>query len=198
MNLFKTDPLEEIRLGQFLHSTMWNWVALIIVFFFFPAGLVLSKLYEGCFFYALLSVELLLLLGSILWLKLISRRAIFVTIFLVLLSASMIHGFAVVYALLGICSSGCSSSTPEFLNDLYSAVYFSIVTWTTLGYGDFQPLGWVRLIASMEALIGYVFMGIVVGFSAQITYELFKQSHTTKTLKNDLENEVGYEGTPED
>jgi len=33
-------------------------------------------------------------------------------------------------------------------------LYFSIVTATTLGYGDLQPIGWCRLIASTEAIFG--------------------------------------------
>ncbi len=37
------------------------------------------------------------------------------------------------------------------------AFYFSIVTFTTLGYGDISPIGWSRPIAAIEALAG-VFM----------------------------------------
>ena len=33
-------------------------------------------------------------------------------------------------------------------------LYFSIVTATTLGYGDLQPIGWCRLIASTKAIFG--------------------------------------------
>jgi len=43
------------------------------------------------------------------------------------------------------------------------SIYFSIVTWTTLGYGDFKPIGELRLIASLEALMGYIYMAILVG-----------------------------------
>jgi hypothetical protein len=41
--------------------------------------------------------------------------------------------------------------------------YFSVVTWTTLGYGDFQPLPDFRLLAAFQALVGYVFLGVIVG-----------------------------------
>ncbi len=44
-----------------------------------------------------------------------------------------------------------------------SSLYFSMVTFTTLGYGDFQPVPRMRLIASFEALIGYAFLGLLVG-----------------------------------
>ena len=33
-------------------------------------------------------------------------------------------------------------------------LYFSVVTATTFGYGDLQPIGWCRLVASMEAIFG--------------------------------------------
>lgn len=195
--MFEKNPLEELRQGQFLHSSKWNWLSALSVLLLFPLGFVLSKNYGGCLFYALLAVEAALLIGSVVWLKYVSRRAIFVTIFLMLVSVCFIHSFAVVYALLGICADNCSSADPTISNDLYSSVYFSVVSWTTLGYGDFQPLGWVRLIASMEALFGYIFMGIVVGFTAQITYEIVKNSNSTNELQKSLSKEVGYEGEPE-
>lgn len=40
------------------------------------------------------------------------------------------------------------------------ALYFSITTWTTLGYGDFSPLPRIRLITSLEAILGYITMGV--------------------------------------
>lgn len=44
-----------------------------------------------------------------------------------------------------------------------TAIYFSVVTWTTLGYGDFQPLPDFRPLAAFQALVGYVFLGVIVG-----------------------------------
>ncbi len=46
-----------------------------------------------------------------------------------------------------------------------TAIYFSIVTWTTLGYGDFAPAGELRLLAAMQAALGYVFLGLIVGLA---------------------------------
>lgn len=48
----------------------------------------------------------------------------------------------------------------------HDAVYFSIVTFTTLGYGDIQPAAGLRLIAALEALYGYLFLGLLVGLLA--------------------------------
>lgn len=47
--------------------------------------------------------------------------------------------------------------------DFWDALYFSIVTWTTLGYGDLQPQDGLRVLASLQAVIGYLFLGVVVG-----------------------------------
>lgn len=43
--------------------------------------------------------------------------------------------------------------------DIYELVYFSVVSITTLGYGDFTPNGISRLFASLEAIFGIVFIG---------------------------------------
>lgn len=47
--------------------------------------------------------------------------------------------------------------------DFITSLYFSIVTWTTLGYGDLTPINELRLIASLEALMGYIYMAIIIG-----------------------------------
>lgn len=41
--------------------------------------------------------------------------------------------------------------------------YFSAVTFSTLGYGDFKPSGDARLLAAYEALIGNMHLGFLVG-----------------------------------
>ncbi len=68
---------------------------------------------------------------------------------------------ALIFSLLGIHhSSGFFSqvstaySLSENLTVLYDALYFSVVTFTTLGYGDFMPVGIGKLIATVEAFSG--------------------------------------------
>ena len=57
-------------------------------------------------------------------------------------------------------NSGLNGTNGTFTPKFYDALYFSITTFTTLGYGDFQPTADHRLTTSIEALIGMVSMAI--------------------------------------
>jgi len=50
--------------------------------------------------------------------------------------------------------------------DFADCIYFSSVTYTTLGYGDLSPEGPLRLLASSEALTGFV----LITWSASFTF----------------------------
>lgn len=56
----------------------------------------------------------------------------------------------------GISHSGSTVFDPE------SCLYFSMTTWTTVGYGDFVPTPQFRLLAATEPLLGYVFLGVLL------------------------------------
>ncbi len=64
--------------------------------------------------------------------------------------------FALIYAELGIVPPDGVEPAP------FDYLYFSVVTFTTLGYGDFRPTEASRVFAAMEALLGYVILGIFV------------------------------------
>lgn len=67
--------------------------------------------------------------------------------------------FALVYKAYGIIdTSNGETINPDWLN----ALYFSVVTWTTLGYGDFKPIDDVKVWVMAEALMGYIFMSLLV------------------------------------
>lgn len=46
--------------------------------------------------------------------------------------------------------------------DFSESMYFSAVTLTTLGYGDFQPRGAGRFFAALEAVLGLMLFGVMV------------------------------------
>ena len=39
-------------------------------------------------------------------------------------------------------------------SSLFESFYLSIMTYTTVGYGDYVPMGWIRGVAALEALFG--------------------------------------------
>lgn len=60
----------------------------------------------------------------------------------------------------GIVNSG-------LIRNVANAIYFSIVTFTTLGFGDISPIGWAKLIAVAEVFAGYVSLALVVTIIAR-------------------------------
>lgn len=62
----------------------------------------------------------------------------------------------------GIISFHTDQSLLEDLKVFGSCVYFSIITMTTTGYGDFTPAGPTRLIAGLEAFAGSLLMAIFI------------------------------------
>jgi len=55
-------------------------------------------------------------------------------------------------------------------------LYFSVVTFTTLGYGDFLPTGTTRFIAAFQALLGYAYFAVIIGISASLFYEHLRKT----------------------
>jgi hypothetical protein len=50
----------------------------------------------------------------------------------------------------------------NFIKSLFNCMYFSAVTFTTLGFGDFHPDKLTKLYAALEACIGAVMMALFV------------------------------------
>ncbi|NVK23321.1 MAG: pentapeptide repeat-containing protein [Gammaproteobacteria bacterium] len=82
---------------------------------------------------------------------------------------------AVLYFLLGINTDhgilrvSSQLSFFENLNNFFTSIYFSVVTFTTLGYGDIQPIGYSRLVATIEAFIGSFALALYVVVFVQKT-----------------------------
>jgi hypothetical protein len=84
-----------------------------------------------------------------------------VTVVGVLAQAALLIGnYGAIYAAFGVIDTQTVAANTS---SLATAMYFSIVTWTTLGYGDVQPDPALRLLAASEALVGYVYLGLLVG-----------------------------------
>ena len=58
----------------------------------------------------------------------------------------------------GPVNAGRSTAFPD-------ALYFSLVTFTTLGYGDFSPTADIRLPASLQTLTGYAYLALAIGLA---------------------------------
>ncbi len=79
---------------------------------------------------------------------------------LVAFSLLVILGWAVLYFLVGVSGPGGrlgwnpAAGWADNLNALLNCAYYSVVTFTTLGYGDITPTGAARAFAALEAFIG--------------------------------------------
>jgi hypothetical protein len=76
------------------------------------------------------------------------------------------QSIAVILAFAGIYQGHGLDKMPavDLANDEnYTSLYFSIVTWTTLGYGDLVAKADIRMVAAVEALLGYFSFGMLVG-----------------------------------
>jgi hypothetical protein len=69
------------------------------------------------------------------------------------------------------------------LPDFTSAVYFSGVTYTTLGYGDLLlPREW-RLMGPIEGLTGILMCGLSTGFFFSVVAKLYQSLNTDAALE---------------
>ncbi|MBK9657094.1 MAG: two pore domain potassium channel family protein [Rhodanobacteraceae bacterium] len=92
-------------------------------------------------------------------------RVLFGIIGVLLMHAIEIMFFALGYAAVHAVTDGGAihgMPHPEFLD----LMYFSAITYTTVGYGDLVPIGPLRFIAAVESLAGFV----MVSWSASFTY----------------------------
>ncbi|TQV85512.1 ion channel [Aliikangiella coralliicola] len=76
--------------------------------------------------------------------------------------------FATLYFFSGLSFSGeslafdPSMSFWENIKIYFTALYFSVVTFTTLGYGDLAPIGVARALAALEAFLGSFTLALFV------------------------------------
>ena len=86
----------------------------------------------------------------------VRTRVIEITALMFFYLPFVLYAYARLYEERGLIYNG------ESIHSLTESLYFSVVTWTTLGYGDFQPSESVRLWAATEAFFGYMFMALLI------------------------------------
>ena len=86
----------------------------------------------------------------------------------IVFSLLLIFVCATIYFFMGIMGSEgeiifqSTQSLVKGLTNFLYCIYFSVVTFTTLGYGDISPIGWTRMIASIEAFMGSFILALFV------------------------------------
>jgi glucose uptake protein GlcU len=62
------------------------------------------------------------------------------------------------------------SSNQNLSNNSINSIYYSIITFTTLGYGDIVPnTDGLKLVSAIEALIGAFSMGLIIaGYTTKV------------------------------
>lgn len=80
--------------------------------------------------------------------------------------ALLLCAFAAVYQMVGIQDN--TRPGGQVSHAYFDSLYYSIVTFTTLGYGDFYPRGVGRVLAGIQALTGYVILGMIASTTASV------------------------------
>ncbi len=70
---------------------------------------------------------------------------------------------------------------PQAVPGLGDALYFSIVTISSLGYGDIRPIGPARVLVSLEVIVGLAFLGLLVAKISSV-----KQDYILRRMYGDL------------
>lgn len=78
----------------------------------------------------------------------------------ILLIPTFILVFAFCYFGHAVCGPIVASTCVN--TDAREVLYFSVVTFSTLGYGDLRPLGEMRGVAATEALFGFIFIPALI------------------------------------
>lgn len=115
--------------------------------------------------------------------KLLINTIVYIVFFITFCSVMV---FSVVWFSIGYCSLGIANKSGMGIAvEKLDILYFSVVTFTTLGYGDFIPCPNARPLAAIESITGYILMAL---FIAAII-ALFEQIAPGRSSRGD--NQVG-------
>lgn len=79
-----------------------------------------------------------------------------------LIAICLVFGFAFFYS-----HGGLIDPTGAVDRSAHTCGYFSIITWTSVGYGDVRPTPAMHYVAGIEAVCGYVWMALLVAIMSQ-------------------------------
>ncbi len=102
------------------------------------------------------------------------------------ISAVLVFSFA--YFILTPSFHGIGSNGLPFVRlTFWNAIYFSIVTVSSLGYGDMHPMGFSKILACLQVLSGLVLMGIMLAkmTSVRLSY------HVSRLFSSEIQKRVG-------
>ena len=152
------------RFREFWKPTQVGWVGFAVsaALLWLMRSVVVRGSVDAPYGAALLILLALAASLFIVWMAMRTRMTLPRLLAYIFLQFYIIVIYALIYARIGLLDGG-----GELLQDLGTGFYFSLVTWTTLGYGDLQPPPNLRLLASSEAILGYISMGILVALLLQ-------------------------------
>lgn len=135
----------------------------MLILFLLPLGMAGAlSAYNALAFVSVILLIIALGMFVVFWLLAISMFKVgfwWPLFFLLFYAASTILTYAGYFYHSGLLHNGMSVPV-----DFADAVYFSVTTWTTLGYGDFAPLEEMRLLTSAESLTGVLTAALTVAF----------------------------------
>jgi hypothetical protein len=100
---------------------------------------------------------------------------------------AIILAFALVFWLLAAEHALVFTYETELTPTFFDALYFSIVTISSLGYGDIRPIGWARFFVGLEVLIGLGFLGLMVAKISSVKQDYILRRMYTEAVDSKLE-----------
>ena len=95
---------------------------------------------------------------------------------LLLLMACCIIFLLVLFGIL-YTKCGIVDASGNVTHNFRDCMYFSAVTFTTLGYGDFKPTRPARALAASEAIVGYLCLGLLIAIFIVVIRKQLEKNH---------------------
>lgn len=86
-----------------------------------------------------------------------------ISYFVVIIFSFMVLIFSSAYFYFASRENGIELKSVSDVPELIDAIYFSIVTFTSLGYGDVTPQGYGKLVAGAVVLCGLISVALLIG-----------------------------------